>query len=205
VQVKSRLSVKDLLDQIVKIKGAKPLAPSGVAGPVIMIDNLHTLKISDVDVIIALLENFTILGATEDTTAKLKQIWWKFRQMEVDTLSERSSKELIKYLTQNLSISDYEMLETRILTLSDRLPLAIVDMVGQISHGPVVTRDVIREVYHEAGIQYRDWTSFMIALWGIAISFRFIVLGTRSYEGYVLAAIGTALLALMRIFVFKMR
>ena len=170
-----------------------------------MIDNLHTLKISDVDVIIALLENFTILGATEDTTAKLKQIWWKFRQMEVDTLSERSSKELIKYLTQNLSISDYEMLETRILTLSDRLPLAIVDMVGQISHGPVVTRDVIREVYHEAGIQYRDWTSFMIALWGIAISFRFIVLGTRSYEGYVLAAIGTALLALMRIFVFRMR
>jgi hypothetical protein len=154
---------------------------------------------------IALLENFTILGATEDITPKLKQIWWKFKQIEVKSLSDKSSRELIKYLTQNLSISDYEMLETRIMSLSDKLPLALVDMVHQISRSPVVTKDVIRDVYHEAGIRYRDWSYAIIVLWGIMISFRFIALGSHSFEGYILAGLGTATLMVLRFFMFKMR
>jgi len=196
-QVISRASTKDIVDYIVKAKGAKP--------PILIIDNLQNLKISDVDVMIALLENFTILGATEELTAKLKQIWWKFKQIEVKTLSDKSSRELIQYLTQNLSISDYEMLETRIMSLSDKLPLALVDMVHQISHSSVVTRDVIRDVYHEAGIRYRDWSYAIIVLWGIMISFRFVALGSHSFEGYILAGFGTAFLMVLRFFMFKMR
>jgi energy-coupling factor transporter ATP-binding protein EcfA2 len=196
-QVLSRASTKDIVDYIVKAKGAKP--------PILVIDNLQNLKISDVDVIIALLENFTILGATEEVTVKLKQIWWKFKQIEVKSLSDKSSRELIKYLTQNLSINDYEMLETRIINLSDKLPLALVDMVHQISRSPVVTKDVIRDVYHEAGIRYRDWSYSIIVLWGIMISFRFIALGSHSFEGYILAGLGTATLMVLRFFMFKMR
>ena len=52
------------------------------------------------------------------------------------------------------SISDYEMLETRDLTLANGLPIAIVDMIHQISHIPVISKDVIRDVYHEAGVHY---------------------------------------------------
>jgi len=196
-QVISRASTKDIVDYIVKAKGAKP--------PILIIDNLQNLKISDVDVMIVLLENFTILGATEELTGKLKQIWWKFKQFEVKSLSDKSSKELIKYLTQNLSISDYEMLETRIMSLSDKLPLALVDMVHQISRSPVVTKDVIRDVYHEAGIRYRDWSYAIIVLWGLMISFRFVALGSHSFEGYILAGFGTAFLMVLRFFMFKMR
>ena len=47
-------------------------------------------------------------------------------------------------------------------------------MVHQVSHRPVVTRDAVREVYHEAGIRYRDWTAVIVVLWGMAIMFRFI-------------------------------
>jgi energy-coupling factor transporter ATP-binding protein EcfA2 len=185
-RVKTRASTKEIIEFIVKGKGAKP--------PILIIDNLNNLKISDVDSFIALIENFTILASTDELIPRLKQVWWKFKQIELHPLSEHASKELIKYLTQNLSISDYEMLETRILSLSNRLPLAIVDMTHQLSHQPVVTREIIRDVYHEAGIRYRDWTPFLIVLWGVAMVFRFVALGTHSFEGYIMAGVGIAAL-----------
>jgi energy-coupling factor transporter ATP-binding protein EcfA2 len=189
-QIKARASTKEMVDFTIKIKGAKP--------PILMIDNLNNLKISDVDSFLALLENFTMLGSTDATNSRLKQIWWKFKQIELGPLSEEDSKELIKYLTQNLSISDYEMLETRILTLSNRLPLAIVDMVHQISHLPVVSKEAIREVYHEAGVTYRDWTTAIIVIYWAAVVFRFVALGTRSYEAYFLAGFGVTFLMILR-------
>lgn len=108
-------------------------------------------------------------------------------------------------LTQNLSISDYEMLETRILGLSNRLPLAIVDMAHQLSHQPIVTREAIREVYHEAGIHYRDWTYAIVVLWAIAIMPRFVALGTHSFEAYILAGFGVAIISVVRFVAFRMR
>ena len=113
-------------------------------------------------------------------------------------MSEEAAKELIKYLTQNLAISDYEMLETRILTLSNRLPLAIVDMAHQVSHLPVVSKKAIREVYHEAGIYYRDWTTAIVVIYWIAVVFRFLALGTRSYEAYFLAGFGVTFFTIIR-------
>ena len=196
-QIKTRASTGEIADFIVKSKGAKP--------PILVIDNLNNLKASDTDVFLSLLGSFSILGDTDEIKPKLKQIWYKFKRIDLNPLSEDAAKELIRYLTQNLSISDYEMLETRIMTLSNRLPLAIVDMVHQVSHRPVVTRDAVREVYHEAGIRYRDWTAAIVVLWGMAIMFRFIALGTHSFEGYILAGFGTAFMLVMRFFVFRMR
>jgi len=189
-KLQARASTRGIVDYIVKIKGSKP--------PVLIIDNLGGLKISDVDALLNLLGNFTILAAADETKPKLKQIWWKFKQFELASLGEKPARELIKYLTQNLSISDYEMLETRLLTLSNGLPLAIVDMVNQISHQPVVTKDTIREVYHEAGVHYRDWTNVILFIYWIAVLFRFVALGTRSYESYFLAGFGVTLLMILR-------
>jgi len=189
-RIKTRASTREITDFVVKIKGAQP--------PILIIDNLSSLKISDIDAVLALLENFTILAASDETKPKLKQVWWKFKQIELKPLSEESAKELIKYLTQNLTISDYEMLETRVLTLSNRLPLAIVDMVHQVSHRPRVTKEAIRGVYHEAGVYYRDWTTAIIVIYWVAVVFRFLALGTRSYEAYFLAGFGVTFLMILR-------
>ncbi|MCX5751239.1 MAG: tyrosine-type recombinase/integrase [Candidatus Saganbacteria bacterium] len=197
VKLKTRASTKDIVEAIKNSKGTNP--------PILIIDNLNRLKVSDVDALLVLLENFAILSASAEISPKLKHLWWKFKQVELHPLSDSAAKELIHYLTQNLSISDYEMLENRILTLSNRLPLAIVDMVHQVSHRPVVTRDVVREMYHEAGIKYRDWTSVVIFLWAIIIACRFIALGTHNFEGYILAGFGLASVGVLRYFVFRMR
>ncbi len=189
-KLNTRASTKEITDYIVKIKGAKP--------PVLLIDNLNNIKISDIDPILTLLNNFPILAAADEVKPKLKQVWWQLKQVPLPPLNEDASKELIKYLTQNLTISDYEMLETRVLTLSNGLPLAIVDMIHQISHIPMVSKDVIRDVYHEAGIHYRDWTTVIIFIYWIAVIFRFVALGTKSYEAYFLAGFGVTLLMILR-------
>jgi energy-coupling factor transporter ATP-binding protein EcfA2 len=196
-RIKTRASTKDMTEFVIKAKGTKP--------PILIIDNLNNLKISDVDPFLSLIENFTILASTDELVPRLKQVWWKFKQIEIHPLSEHASKELIKYLTQNLSISDYEMLETRILGLSNRLPLAIVDMAHQLSHQPIVTPETIREVYHEAGIHYRDWTYAIVVLWAIAIMFRFVALGTHSFEAYILAGFGVTIISVVRFVAFRMR
>jgi energy-coupling factor transporter ATP-binding protein EcfA2 len=196
-EIKTRASVREIIDYILRSYSDQSL--------ILIIDNLNNIKSSEIEPFVMLLEKFTILGAVEDTIPRLKQVWWKFKQIEIKPLSEEASKELVKYLTQNLAISDYEMLETKVLTISNHLPLAIVDMIHQVSHRPVVNRDVIREVYHEAGIHYRDWTSGIVVLWGMAIISRFVALGTHSFEGYILAGFGTSVLVTVRYFVFKMR
>jgi len=193
-QIKSRHSAKDFVDYIVRNRDVQSQVP------VLIIDNLDKLKSSDTDLFITLLENFTVLGSTDELNPKLEQVWWKFKQIKLNPLSEEASKHLIKYLTQNLSISDYEMLETRILTISNGLPLAIVDMIRQVSHKPVITREIARDIYHEAGTRYRDWTPFLIILWGVAMIFRFIALGTHSFEGYILA--GSFIAVLMTVIRF---
>ncbi|NQV00498.1 MAG: tyrosine-type recombinase/integrase, partial [Parcubacteria group bacterium] len=196
-QVKTRATTREIAEYIVNAKGNKP--------PMLIVDNLQNLRVSDVDPFLALIENFTILASTDETKDKLKQVWWKFKHTELKALSDQSARELIKYLTHNLSISDYELLETRVMTLSNKLPLAIVDMIHQIAYKPVVNRDSVREMYHEAGIKYRDWTSVIVVIWGIAIMFRFLALGTHSFEGYILAGFGMAILAVTRFLLFRMR
>jgi hypothetical protein len=188
-QLLARTSTKEMLDYIVRNRPGKP----GQA-PILIIDNLGRTKVNDADMLIRLLDHFTIITAVEDTPDRLKQLWYKFKQIKLDNLSHESSQKLIKYLTQNLAVSDYEMLETRVISLSNGLPLAIVDMIHQVSHQPVITREVVRDVYHEAGIRYRDWTPFLILLWGVAMVFRFIALGTHSFEGYIMAGVGIAAL-----------
>ena len=162
---------------------------------ILLIDNLDSIRTSDAEILFTLFDCFIIIAAADSTPDRLKELWWKFRIIGLQPLDREASKELIKHLTQGLTVVDYELLETKILTVSNGVPLAIVAMVGQISHLPVVTKDDCRGIYHEAGVRYRDWTAFVIILWSVATSSRFLNLGAQSFEGYILAVLGMAALA----------
>ncbi len=86
---------------------------------------------------------------------------------------------------------EYTMLETKVLNLANGNPFAVVELISQLPGSKKVTADHIREIHHEAGIVYRDWTWIFMVLWGLLVISRFIALGTHSFEGYILAGIGT--------------
>ena len=195
----SRASTKAIFDYI------QTKAETRSDLPVLVIDNLHKFRGADLESILTLLKNFTVLGSAEELVGKYKQLWWKFKVLNLNPLTEDSSRSLIHYLTQNISISDYDLLETKLLNLANGYPSSIVDMTKQLSYRNVVTRSDVRGLYHEAGVQYRDWTFALIVLWGLVLMSRFIALGSHSFEGYILAGIGTSVLVVVRFFVFRMR
>lgn len=186
---KSRSSTKEITELLTNVLKGKEKKD------VLIIDNLDSIKSSDIEILLPLFENFIILSAAEETPSRLKEIWWKFRRIDLLPLTPEASKELIKILTNGLTIADYTLLETRILTIANGLPLSIVEMIGQIHHLPVIKNDDVRSIYHEAGIKYRDWSPLILIILTVATSSRFISLGTQSVEGYILALVGMVALS----------
>ena len=181
----SAKEIVDLLANVLKERDKKEI---------VVIDGLDKLKASDIDSFLGLLDCFIVLGAADKTSDKLKQIWWKFRRIDLPPLSGDAEKALIKHLATGLTITDYNLLETRILSLAGGMPLAIVEMVNQIKGRPVVNKEDIRDLYHDAGVRYRDWTRVLFVFWGVAMISRFIALGVHSFENYILAGFGMALI-----------
>ncbi len=191
----SRYSIQDMLNYAT--------SPEHLTPPMLFLDNLDKLKASDADAVLTLLRRFPILGATEDTIPRLQELWWKFKVEDLQPLTEDASRQLIRHLTKNMSIVDPEQMETRLLSMSNGYPVAIVDMVKQLSYKPVVTRDAVREMTHEAGMTYRDWSWLFAIAWALIISFRFVALGIHSFEGYILAGLGTGIFGAVRWLIFK--
>jgi energy-coupling factor transporter ATP-binding protein EcfA2 len=181
----TRVPTGELLSQI---------EAAGRSDLLLLIDNLDRVKAPEAELFARLVDNFTVVAASGATPARLQPLWDKFRHVRLKNLRPEIARQMVRHLTADLPIDDREMLETRIVSLSNGLPLAIVGMVRQVNHEPVIDKDVIRDVYHEAGVRYRDWTPFLVILWGVALASRFVSLGTHSYEGYILAGVGAAML-----------
>lgn len=189
----TRTSVPDILKCIQSTATLNP--------PLLIIDNLHRLKATDMDILGPLAEQFIILGATDDTPDRLTQLWWKLDAIELDRLTQDQSLDLIHALTEGHSIENRQLLDTRITGIANGLPLAIIEMVSQLPTDRIVTPNQVRQVYHQAGVVYRDWTWMLMVLWGILVMSRFIALGTHSFEGYILAGMGTTMFMILKFFV----
>ena len=194
--VGSRPSNQDLLDFILA---------NGSRDQLIIIDDLHKLRASNLDLVLELLKEFTVLTATLPKKLKHPQLQFKFKRIELKPLPEAGAKELIQYLTQNIPVADYEMMETRVMNLSNGYPLAIVDMVNQLRYERVVDAKAVRDVYHEAGVRYRDWTYGLMIFWAGLTAMRYVAMGRHSFEAHLLAGLGGAGFMIFRFFIFKMR
>ena len=192
-----RMTAKELLE---KIEAANPLSL-----PILVMDNFDDLKPTDIDTIKSIMKRTTVLAACDDCPAKLKAILWSFQEVEVEPLEDEDVRTLTRHLSQGLTIEDLELLENRIVGLANGNPLAVVELVRQAGYNHVVTAQVVRDIYHEAGIKYRDWTSGLMVIWAGLIGFRFVALGTHSFEGYILAGFGTSIFVIVKYFFLRVR
>ncbi len=181
----SAKEIAELLFSVLKTKEKKEI---------LIIDNMNNARVTDIETLLQFFDIFTIISSADETPNRLKEIWWKFRKMDLLPLSTQESKELIRHLTKGLNIVNYALLETKILTTASGFPLSIVEMVRQIHHLDIVKDDDVRTIYHEAGIRYQDSSSIVLIIWTLATSSRFMTLGSQSVEGYILALAGMAAL-----------
>jgi replication-associated recombination protein RarA len=193
--VSQRTSTPDILAAILDADSLSP--------PILIIDNIDRLKASEEDTMITLIDKFIIIGATDNPPNRLQSLWWKFQQHTVPPLAPASTKALITHLTHAHSMNrhDYQLLETKVHRLANGNPFAVVELISQLPQSSKVNADHIRAIDHEAGIVYRDWTWILVVIWGLLVISRFIALGTHSFEGYILAGIGTSLFMVFKYFV----
>jgi replication-associated recombination protein RarA len=137
-----RKPLPDILEEVLQCETLNP--------PLLIIDNLHKLRLSELDLFLKLAEKFTVLGAADEQPPKLKNLWWKLKTIEVHPLNIESSKHLIEKLTQHMTVADPEHLQNRLLTLSNGNPLAIVDMVKQLGYTTLGQAKLMTESEHQA-------------------------------------------------------
>ncbi|MFC1478074.1 tyrosine-type recombinase/integrase [Candidatus Margulisiibacteriota bacterium] len=196
-ELTGNISNKDIMDYLSANKINTP--------PILVIDKLENIRTTNIETFLFLLENFTVLGAAETTKPALKQIWWKFKQKEIPPLKNETIRELIHYLTRNLTVKDYHQMENKIMNTACGNLLAVVEMIRQLSFCNIVNDSAIDEIHHEAGQHYRHWSWVIIVAWGGAMMFRFISLGSRDFEGYILAGMCMSVLMVVKSLVFRRR
>ena len=193
----SRASTQDFMDFL---KDSNLLSP-----PLLIVDHLDRLKAADAENFATLMQTFTVLGATNIKDSRLQIVWWKFKEIAVPPLETEVMKKMIVHYTQHLSINDYKRLENKLIAQANGYPLAIVDMVNQLKQYSRVHDDAIRDLCHDVGTTYRDWSGAFMVFWGALIMCRFVALGTHSFEGYILAGFGTATFGTLRYFLMRRR
>jgi len=118
-------------------------------------------------------------------------------------MNQRKTKELIQFLTKNLSIKAYKSMETKIVTVACGIPLAVVEMTHQLNNYNVVDRNAVHKIYNEAGVNEHEWAWIIVLAWAGMMMFRFISLGTHSFEGYIFAGMGMSVIMVLRYFLLK--
>jgi hypothetical protein len=188
---------KDLLQFLKQVLKGLPTPP------ILIVDNLNTLKTAELAVLKKLLDGFCILGATSKPTPKLSELWWAHATVSVPPLILEESKALIDAVKSNINIKDTAMLHTKLISMSGGNPLVILQSLQKLSQNPTITPNHIRNLQHDGGKHYRDWTPVIPILWSVLIFSRFLALGSHNFEGYILAGFGISMLMLLKFFVQK--
>ena len=82
-------------------------------------------------------------------------------------------------------------------------PQAIHDMLEESSKERLVDKRQIREMRHQAGVRYVDFTPAMVVVGAMVVATRYVALGIGDRSLYVMAGIGAALFLSIRFFMFK--
>jgi hypothetical protein len=188
---------KDLLQFLKQVLKSLPVPP------ILIIDNLDTLKTAELAVLKKLLDGFCILGTTSKPTPKLSELWWAHATLSVPPLTLDESRTLVEAVKSNINIKDAAMLNTKLFAMSGGNPLVILQSLQKLAQNPVVTPNHIRDLQHQGGKHYRDWTPVIPVLWSVLIFSRFLALGSHNFEGYILAGFGISMLMLLKFFVQK--
>jgi len=193
---KTRSSSKEIIDAVVQSLQGKDKKEE--KKQVLVIDALDRLKKSDIDLFSILLDHFVILGAADDLPDRLKPVWWKMKRIDLEPLSDESTKALIKHLSEGMVIENHQLLETQIATHASGHPLAIVEMMNQLKGLPRVKDNDVRAIHHEAGERYVEIKNIIFLIWFGALVYRTFSLGTHSFENYILAGLLTAVGVFLR-------
>jgi hypothetical protein len=154
---------------------------------------------------LAVFDHAQVVACAAEKKASLKKLWWKAKEMEVKPLTPEASAEIVRiYIARKgVLIESPELYVSHVVKQSGGNPQAIADMLDESAKERVVNKQQIREMRHQAGVRYLDFTPVMIVAGVCIIGARYIGMGMGDKALYIMAGMLAALFMSLRFFLFE--
>ncbi len=194
-----RMSMRDLTQAII------PALAKAENKPVIAVDDLTSLTPTQMAFWLAIFEQAQVIGCASEKKPRVKKLWWKMKEIAIKPLPPPVAKQLIQqYITtQGMLIESPEQYISHVVKQSGGVPQAMYDMLDESSKERLIDKRKVREMRHEAGVQYLDFTPMVMILGALIVSMRYIGMGTGDKTLYIMGGMGAALFLTFRYFIFK--
>ncbi len=195
----NRMNMRDLTQCII------PALAKAESKPVIAIDDLTLLTPTQMAFWLAIFDHAQVVGCASDKKARVRKLWWKMKEIAIGPLPPDVIRQVVKkYVeTKGILIESPEQYISHISKQSGGVPQAIFDMLEESGKERIIDKRKVREMRHDAGVQYLDFTPMVMILGALIVSMRYIGMGTGDKTLYILGGIGAALFLTFRFFIFK--
>lgn len=195
----NRLSIRDLTAAIIP-------ALHGFEGRVLVgVDDMTSLTPTQQAFWLAVFEHAQVVTCASARKTGLRKLWWKMKLIEVPALPPEASRALVRgtIARRGMLIESPELYVGHVVKQAGGNPQAIIDMLEESSKERVVDKRQIREMKHQAGIRYADFTPVMIVGGALVVGTRYLAIGLNDTALYVLAGLGAALFLSVRFFMAR--
>lgn len=195
----NRASMRDLTQAII------PALARAEHKPVIAVDDLTTLTPTQMAFWLAIFDHAQVIGCASEKKARIRKLWWKMKEIEIKPLPAETVREVVKrYIAaKGVLIESPDLYISHVVKQSGGVPQAIHDMLDESGKERIIDKRKVREMRHDAGVFYIDFTPLIMILGAVIVSMRYVGMGTGDKTLYIIGGLGTALFLTLRFFVFK--
>ena len=170
----NRMSMRDLTQAIIPA-----LARSG-SKPVIAVDDLTSLTPTQMAFWLAIFDHAQVIGCASEKKARVRKLWWKMKEIAVKPLPPDVIRDIVKkYIAaKGVLIESPDLYISHVVKQSGGVPQAIYDMLEESGKERIIDKRKVREMRHDAGIMYLDFTPMVMILGALIVSMRYVGMGT---------------------------
>ncbi|MGZ8253199.1 MAG: hypothetical protein ACXWT7_12725, partial [Methylophilaceae bacterium] len=195
----NRMSMRDLTHAII------PALARADTKPVIAVDDLTSLTPTQMAFWLAIFDHAQVIGCASEKKSRVKKLWWKMKDIVVKPLPPPVVRDVVKayIVKKGVLIESPDLYISHVVKQSGGVPQAIYDMLDESGKERIIDKRKVREMRHEAGIMYLDFTPMVMILGAVIVSMRYIGMGTGDKTLYIMGGMGAALFLTFRFFIFK--
>ena len=195
----NRMSMRDLTQAII------PALARSESKPVIAVDDLTSLTPTQMAFWLAIFDHAQVIGCASEKKARVRKLWWKMKEIVVKPLPHDVIRQVVKkYIeTKGVLIESPDLYISHVVKQSGGIPQAIYDMLDESGKERIIDKRKVREMRHEAGVAYLDFTPMVMILGALIVSMRYVGMGTGDKTLYIMGGMGAALFLTLRFFIFK--
>jgi hypothetical protein len=195
----NRMSMRDLTQAII------PALARSEHKPVIAVDDLTSLTPTQMAFWLAIFDHAQVIGCASEKKVRVRKLWWKMKEIAVKPLPPDVIREVVKkyIVAKGVLIESPDLYISHVVKQSGGVPQAIYDMLDESGKERIIDKRKVREMRHEAGVSYLDFTPMVMILGAVIVSMRYVGMGTGDKTLYIMGGMGAALFLTFRFFIFK--